>query len=354
MIEPICVEHEHANFNKAFLTGISSENNELDIICEFHHFSRIRHGNLKRRKNPFYKKLSNNRGLKVIQELLLTIYAFFWGNFKYDQVIFLSCSKINFLVYGLLSFITTRAKTYFVAHSILSTIESDKKAISLQKVVNLYLRHGNKMIVLGEPIKNNLKGVIWKLQNVISIPHLYEMGSIRKKQSSARLIFAFLGVMSKAKANLEFLSNNCKVLTNENFRIIGYSTQACNRIRFNIPTSPIPADDYERLIVESDYVVSCLDQSRYKYTASGTFFDSLKYSKPGIYLKNDFISYYFNEFGSLGYLCDTMDDIAQIIERIEEDGPDIKFYELCVSNINKARLFFEPRNNNQLLLELVS
>jgi hypothetical protein len=97
----------------------------------------------------------------------------------------------------------------------------------------------------------------------------------------------------------------------------------------------IPFDNFEKNILKADYFIYFFtENSFYDLCPSGTFFDAIRYKKPIISLKNPFFDYYFNKLGNIGYLCRTIEDMNDIINKIVLG--DTGFYNRQVEALNDA------------------
>ena len=100
------------------------------------------------------------------------------------------------------------------------------------------------------------------------------------------------------------------------------------------------------------YVVWTAKPDHYRLTASGTFLDAMAFLKPGIYLRNDYIEYYFERMGDIGYLCDSCDDMVSTVREILSEFPTVR-YQRQVENIRKGRIIFEPQTLAPRLRDIV-
>ena len=79
----------------------------------------------------------------------------------------------------------------------------------------------------------------------------------------------------------------------------------------------IPGYLFEAKIKELDYSLCFYDEKVNMALASGSFFDSIKFLKPVLALKgNPFVEYYFEKLGNIGYLFNTIEDIAYFLNNI--------------------------------------
>jgi hypothetical protein len=128
-----------------------------------------------------------------------------------------------------------------------------------------------------------------------------------------------------------------KVLSESLNKYIGDNVQVISR------SIDLTRTEFDLHLSNVDYCVFCFSSSSYKLRASGTIFDSISYLKPIISLRNDFFEYYFNEFGDIGYLCDSISEMEQAISLIL-NGKQEQRYLLQVENLKIAREYLKVHN----------
>jgi hypothetical protein len=114
----------------------------------------------------------------------------------------------------------------------------------------------------------------------------------------------------------------------------------------------LPLDEYTRRARTVTYAVSLADSAHYRLVASASFLDALCYLKPGIYLRNAYVQYYFDRMGDIGYLCDSYDELRDVILAILQNFPEARYQQQC-QNIRNGRLRFEPQAVAPRLLAIV-
>lgn len=65
-----------------------------------------------------------------------------------------------------------------------------------------------------------------------------------------------------------------------------------------------------------DFILYFYPFDTYRLTASAAVFEAINRKRPIIALRNEYFEYIFNKFGSIGYLVDTIDEMADVIYRI--------------------------------------
>lgn len=92
-------------------------------------------------------------------------------------------------------------------------------------------------------------------------------------------------------------------------------------------------DHYMDLV---DYTIFLYHKNLYKLSASGSFFDTISYRKPMIFLGNDFLDYYFSRY-KIGYRAETIDEIIAIIKIIIETNNEGEMYNQFLKEIDRFR-----------------
>lgn len=207
-----------------------------------------------------------------------------------------------------------------------------------------------QLLVLGESIKNNLCSIFPYLnKNIISIYHPILI-DINKKQCSNKLttplIIGTVGVMKKEKGfdNLIELSNDLKKEILSNKLVI----RSIGKVE-NIDTSPhtlinwigkdktIPRTDFDKYINELNFILFLYPTNSYKLTASGAITDAIRLHIPILSLKNDFFCDLIGN-NSIGYLKDTIEELANTIRTIITTKETIDYNENFSKLINKTSI----------------
>ena len=94
--------------------------------------------------------------------------------------------------------------------------------------------------------------------------------------------------------------------------------------------------EYEKKILDIDYALFFRHNNQYTMRASGALFDALQFEKPIIAIKNDYFEYYFKQFGNIGYLCETIEQLYQIINYLLKETP-LTEYQEQINTIRKVK-----------------
>ena len=110
------------------------------------------------------------------------------------------------------------------------------------------------------------------------------------------------------------------------------------------PAHRLSRDDISRHLQKAGYLVMPYMNSLYgKKNTTGTFLDAVKYLKPIIALKSDDLAHYFEKFGELGFLCQSVEEMKQILVDIIQNPP-LKDYSEQQSRLLKARKFLNHKH----------
>lgn len=91
---------------------------------------------------------------------------------------------------------------------------------------------------------------------------------------------------------------------------------------------PLPYESFLREVDTLDFILYFYSSDKYRLTASGALLDAIRFRKPVIALRNDYFEYFFNKFGELGYLVDSVEEMAELIIRSENLNKEFKFDEI--------------------------
>ncbi len=224
-----------------------------------------------------------------------------------------------------------------------------------RKVVKLFfkLRNTNYVTVLffSEVIKQNFYKLFpqYSSKNVIAIDHPYDYKTNNISIIDKNLIvIANIGtaLMLKNSDLLFELALKCKTLVEENkiqFLQIGSVSEEVKQYAntyvklSNETDSFITMQEFESSLQGATYFVYFFTHGGYyDLCASGTFFDAIKNCKPIIALSNPFFDYYFQKLGNIGYLCNSLDEMKSVIEKIATTSNDIIYKEQII-NLMRAK-----------------
>ncbi|HEV2176513.1 MAG TPA: hypothetical protein VGW33_04825 [Terriglobia bacterium] len=106
---------------------------------------------------------------------------------------------------------------------------------------------------------------------------------------------------------------------------------------------PLSSEEYSNRARHLTYALGIADPLHYRLVASASFFDGLRYGKPGIYLRNPYLEYYFGRLGDVGYLCDSYEEVRDVVLSTLREFPEMRYRQQC-ENIWRGRELFQPRS----------
>jgi hypothetical protein len=87
---------------------------------------------------------------------------------------------------------------------------------------------------------------------------------------------------------------------------------------------PIDRDAYDQEISRLDYAIFFYGLNDFLLRSSAAFFDAVLYEKPIIALKNRFFTELFETHGTMGYLCENLDDMQAVIYKIVSEQSEAR------------------------------
>ncbi len=227
--------------------------------------------------------------------------------------------------------------------------------------LNLKNKYDKKtlFLVYSEMIKKNLLDEIPEVENkVFWIDHPYKYSFVpHKKKISFPLVIGSIGIASKTK-NTHFIFKLSDILKdivgnkNLKFKILGKSMKDIlpfqnNNVEYTYQKVMIPKDEYQRDIQLLRYIIFFYDNNFYSLSPSGVFFDAVEFEKPIIALKSDLFIYYFERFGNIGYLCDSVEDMGILLRELVLNFSEDEYF-IQIDNIRKIKTTINIENLSKI------
>ena len=213
-----------------------------------------------------------------------------------------------------------------------------------------HLRNNIQYILLGESIYVNIHSLFPDREKVVVIDHPYDYKEERPgpghRNGADPYNFGIIGRGNKSKnGELIFdLARDTKRLVEKgdiSFQIIGETDEsilACASDLVSYYRSPLDEPEFTRMIGALDYALFFWGARSYKATASGSLLDAVNFLKPLISLNNDYIKYYFERFGNIGFLCNSIEEMGEKIASIVRDPRAFDaIYDEQVGNLRKMK-----------------
>jgi hypothetical protein len=369
----------HVEFNAAFLNVCPvNQNEEITFFSETKHAQSVRkkvaNESLQVSFKPFYappiKGNAIKRGISIVLKELISILMLFKMMLfcKKNQVKNLYITSALPFTHWVLKKMVLKwfsdVKVFFILHGELEHITHKPNAYYklLAKALSINLSNF-KYITLGEVCKNNITAY-FKLNpdNFISIHHPYIYPSNNKPNPllNKKLLLATVGVHNAGFKNAHYIFDLAASLssTNITFKTIGKFEPDMlqylnNSVDYSLSTEDmIPNDIFELELSKVNYILMFYPKDAYKFMPSGVFFDAIKLEKPIIAIRNSFFEYYFNLLGNIGFLVDDLDEMKQLINRLDQG--EIDCYQEQLINLHRAKEILSLVNiKEQLLKQLI-
>lgn len=121
-----------------------------------------------------------------------------------------------------------------------------------------------------------------------------------------------------------------------------------NFVELNKSGERLPFDLYNSYVKQMDAYLTMYNLGSYKMTASGALLEAIWNEKPVFALRNVYFEYMFKKFGDLGFLADSIEELADKINHLTTS--DIIGY---VENIMKAKIALLPANVKDQLKDII-
>lgn len=305
-------KYAHYEFNKNILKILSSFERNINYIGDKEQIELFEF-----KDNVKFHKININESSKIkrIGSYVLN----FLKIRKYKEKIIIILNGIPLVIF-LSKFIARNKKKYIFLHGLDRLIENptkrEKYFIKMLKDTTENINY----IVLGKNIQKNLIKLIPEIKDkVFSIDHPYSFSknNINKKFDD-KIIISTCGITAYEKGLNNIYKFIDKIENNFEFKHIGKSI---NEIQdkyvkyFPYKNEVISQKKYKNLIDKLDYILILYPNDSYKLTASGIYFDCIKFNKPLLGLKNEYFEYMFEKYGEIGKLFNTIEEIIDYLKK---------------------------------------
>lgn len=248
-----------------------------------------------------------------------------------------------------------------VLHGLLSQIGQPQSvgpwrwATHLRQVLTLLHPRQLTYLVLGGSIRECVAAVLPKAaRHFQALDHPYFMsGASTPLDVGTSVRFGYFGVGRAAEKGFDRFARLAEEVQGSHqgaeFVMVGFlyanagvGIDKCAAIR-GLSSAPLSAQEYDARARSVTYAVSLADPVHYRLVASASFLDGLRYLKPGIYVRNPFLEHYFDLMGDIGYLCDSYNEVRDVVFSILQSFPEDRYRRQC-DNIVRGRGLFEPQN----------
>ncbi len=112
--------------------------------------------------------------------------------------------------------------------------------------------------------------------------------------------------------------------------------------------SPLSRQKYDLHIRDLQYAVFFYDENDFLLRSSAAVFDAVFYEKPIIALTSKFFENLFSTYGEMGYLCENLDEMDNVLKKITSTKKDDE-YNRFINNINAYK---DSLDTNSIALDL--
>lgn len=340
----------HVPFDSAFIEMLKMIfHDDVCFYSEEEHIKNISkncHCEVEYRKRKFFEK---KRGLYIFLKEVVEFINFLIINKEAKKdgraIFILAAFAVNNIFIRMYRTFEHKIPLYIVLHGELEYMREERKRNLiffgwLWKVLlnNIYVKN-TKYIVLGDSIKRELVEKFGDdiSKSIISLDHPYVYGDddnlLGNNNLDKPIRIGSVGEALLAKNSqyiFEIAKRFYKEINNNdvNFEIIGRMEEgvrilANDYVDYSRTNDLLDEKMFAKKVTQINYMIFFYNDEHYTLSASGAFFDAVKYEKPIISLKNKFFEEYFLRYGDIGYMCDSLDEInkciAQIITGDEKD-----------------------------------
>lgn len=365
-IEPFRNPNEHMTFLLSLLYGELAQNKKVVFFSSIDYYNSIPEEF--RNKIEFVEINSTNLSNSSLNLILKIVKLTISISNKYKKELGLkvfllssrSYSNLILKIYSLL--FSGKIPLYIFLHGELQNLLS-KESIShkfdgltqmiLYRFDSLF-KTNLKFVIISEFVYEKLcKRLNSELPNFVFLDLPYHYGQQMNHgeiEMSSGLAISTVGVNSYNKNShyLNFIAENFtkEMINNElKLSIIGRN----ENIKFNkfidVPDLGehhlLGPEAYSNRILQSDLLVFFNEDDKYNLISSGSYFDCIKYRKPMIALKNTQWEYNFKNFGVIGKLFDSIEEMNSFIKSVLENKNLISpYYEKLDEARNNTDIVF--------------
>lgn len=340
MVDSTCFDNWHLHFNSQLIEILSN----IASIVEYRGVQNI--GN---HQNIRHKKLYVVKGTKksvIIWRFFFTLLNDLWQLIvtPYDEIIVYSFdATVSVRLLNMFNKIL-RKRVIMFRHGSMEMLQTNPSGkgffyrfennLTKQFFFNKNIKISESLyfFVLGDVILKNLSDLLPKdkIKHFYSIDHPYDFNRnvlIKEIEKKSKLYIGTVGVFNEYKGGKSFLQLakilNEKGLNNVNLSVSGkieFDVKILQSAGIDLPSNQgetmLSVEELKKRIDQLDFILYFYPSDTYRLTASGAIFDAINRKRPIIAMRNDYFEYIFNKFGPIGYLVDSVSEMADIIYRI--------------------------------------
>jgi hypothetical protein len=366
IVDKLVLGYNHVMFNAAISMMIARifKNDEVLFIAESTHVKHVSSNN-EGISNLSYRSfeeasLPENKVKKILPWTrkkigdLLFIKRLYKETKDNAAIVFFTCLSTTSLYYAGYKFRNKKVKVVFVLHGEVEFIFKKDAGVINEIKGRIYSAMLKRMganghcIALNQIVKEKLlAGNIVAADKIITIEHpIVEKTILPEGLNNNEIIFGHIGsAMKKKNSGLFFsLAAFFKPEARARFYLVGKADQdLLPDLNDNVKVlsennTSISQTAYERYIHELDYAIFTFDNNNYVMRVSGALMDAVLYQKPVIALKQEYISYLFETGGNIGFLCEDISEMKQLMTRLlQRDEVLISQYAQQQENLGRLK-----------------
>ncbi len=367
--EPFSTGLQHVPVNCEFINIISKRFSDRNIVFygEKKHIKNVRENvkadNISFREISVIEPYQDKVGA-VLNEKKNVKYLSSLQEEKIDLLVVLNSHPHT--MYFVKKYVNEDVPILFIIHGNIEELKRKKHFYQLGYWVEPAFRYKRnreniRYLVLGESIRENLlKYVDYIACNTVAVPHpysLYSNSTAVEKSSDGIITMGMIGSFSAEKHSEQIFVLEKMIkdsgINNIDFLLVGSGDSENfpedTTIRFvGDGKNKLSETEYNKGIDRLDYILFFWDRTSYQMTASGALCDAIVHNKPIISIRNDYLTWVFNEVGELGFLCENLDEIKDVVCNISKGQLNDKIRSFNL-NFQKAREFFSRENVAQIM-----
>ncbi|MFZ4776168.1 MAG: glycosyltransferase [Terrimicrobiaceae bacterium] len=347
LLEPQCRGLEHVPFNAALLRTVLLAWPDADVVFsgEPTHVANVREAlgdSLPDQKIAWRNDFGGMaRGDNISGLPGLFRAAFRLGRYCRNENVgvLILCSASPALLAAVTAMRPRRTAVIVVLHACLAQLRYNpltqclRNPFSIHAVARIPVPLGMRVVVLGEPILNNVRALGLASKRWASIDH--PCLSMRDETSALPpqpVRFGYLAGFERNSSETREMLERVKSASGCGVNWIGRESGS---------SEALDSGEYRRRLRESHYAIWLGDASAARLRASATFLDAMAMGKPLIYLKNDFVDYYNSHRGPFGFPVSTVAELEDMLIRLARTPLD-ENYELLSRTARAVSRTFSP------------
>jgi hypothetical protein len=306
LLEPQCTGLQHVPFNASLLKTVSLAIPDANLVFsgEFEHVASVRRalgGFLPGQKVTWKTAFGGIvRGESVAGIPRLWSDTFRLGQYcqKEKVDVLILCSASPTLLAAIAAMRPRPTAVLVFMHACLAQLRFNpvtqclRNPLSMHAVARIPMPSGLRVVVLGQPILDNLRSMRLASSRWASIDHPCLNVQEEAVTPPLPVRYGYLAGFERSDASTREMLERVRSATGCGVNWIG---------RESASSGALPADEYQRRLRESHYAIWLGDTTSARLRASATFLDAIAMGKPLIYLQNDFIGYYDSHRGPFGF-----------------------------------------------------